>query len=247
MNVTVLGGRGLLGSRVTHLLEEAGHEVQIASRSAQTPVDLATGRGLAAAVKDSDAVIHLASDARRPRRVDVEGTRRLIDVIEEDQRLIFASIVGVDRHPFAYYRAKYAAERIIADRHENHVILRSTQFHDFVAFFIGAALRPMVALIPKNFVFQPVDTGEVASRVAGLIHSSQRGLLPDFAGPEVLTADYLARTLLAARGKTKPILNLPVPGKAAAAFRAGLHTNPDEAVGVRTWDEYLADFSPKHS
>ncbi|MDX1468888.1 MAG: NAD-dependent epimerase/dehydratase family protein [Acidimicrobiia bacterium] len=245
MNVTVLGGRGLLGSRVSRLLEEAGHEVLVASRSAATPVDMASGHGLRAAVEAADAVIHLASDPRRPKKVDVGGTRRLVGLIEEDQRLIYASIVGVDRHPFGYYKAKHDAERIIAEHHEDHVILRATQFHDFVAFFIGAALRPMVALIPKNFVFQPVDTDEVASRVAGLVHTSHRGLLPDFAGPEVLTAEYLARSLLAAQGKTKPILNLPVPGKAAAAFRAGLHTNPDEAVGVKTWDDYLRDFTAK--
>lgn len=247
MNVTVLGGTGLLGSRVTRLLEEAGHEVMVASRSGSTPVDLATGHGLELAVRDADVVIHLASDARRPRKVDVGGTERLLAVIEEDQRLIYASIVGVDRHPFAYYRAKHEAEMMIADRHQEHVILRATQFHDFVAFFIGASLRPLVALIPKKFVFQPVDTDEVASQVAGLVHTSHRGVLPDFAGPEVLTAEYLARSLLAARGQKKAVLNLPVPGKAAAAFRAGLHTNPDQAVGVKTWEEYLRRFSPKGS
>ena len=243
MNVTVLGGRGLLGARVTRLLRDAGHEVLAASRSAQALVDLTTGEGLPEAVSQADVVAHLASDARRPKKVDIGGTKRLLDVLEPDQRLIYVSIVGVDRHPFAYYQAKYAAEQMIIDAHENHVILRATQFHDFVAFFLGAALKPMVALIPKKFVFQPIDTDEVASRVAGLVHSSQMGLLPDVAGPEVHTAEHLARTLMAAQGKKKPMLNLPVPGKSAAAFKAGVHTNPDEAVGVRTWSEYLAGFS----
>lgn len=246
MNVTVLGGRGMLGSRVTRLLREAGHEVIVASRSAELPVDLVTGEGIEEAVVDADTVVHLASDAKRPKKVDVEGTRRVLEHIEPDQRLIFVSIVGVDKHPFAYYRAKYRAEQMISASHENHVILRATQFHDFVAFFIGTACKPRVALIPKKFVFQPVDTDEVASRVAGLAHSSSTGLLPDVAGPEVLTAEHLARTLMAAQGRKKTMLNLPVPGKAAAAFRAGVHTNPDEAVGVKTWVEYLQGFSGKH-
>lgn len=233
----------MLGSRVTRLLREAGHEVVVASRSAATPVDLATGRGLGEAIGEADTVVHLASDARRPKKVDVGGTRRLLEMIEPDQKLIYCSIVGVDRHPFGYYRAKHEAEQMIAASHPNHVTLRATQFHDFIAFIIGAACRPMVATIPKRFVFQPVDTDEVAIRVAGLVHTSHAGLLPDVAGPEVLTAEHLARTLMAAQGRKKPILNLPVPGKVGKAFREGLHTNPDEAVGTRTWAEYLAGFS----
>ena len=218
----------------------------MASRSAELPVDLVTGEGLEEAFVDADTVLHLASDPKRPKKVDIEGTRRVLEHIEPDQRLIYVSIVGVDRHPRPYYRAKYQAEQMISASHENHVILRATQFHDYVAFFIGEACKPKVALIPKKFVFQPVDTDEVASQVAGLVHSSRTGLLPDMAGPEVLTAEHLARTLMAAQGRKKTMLNLPVPGKAAAAFKAGVHTNPDEAVGVRTWAHYLTGFSGKH-
>ncbi len=215
----------------------------VASRSADRAVDLATGEGLGAAIGEADTVIHLASDPRLFKRVDIGGTERVLEAIEQDQRLIYVSIVGVDRHPRPYYRAKHEVEQMIAATHERHVILRATQFHDYVAYFLGAELRPMIALIPKKFVFQPIDTGEVASQVAGLVHSTRAGLLPDVGGPEVLTAEHLARTLMAARGLKKPMLNRPVPGRSAAAYRAGLHTNPDAAVGVRTWAEYLGGFA----
>ena len=240
MRVTVLGGSGLLGRSLTPKLTEAGHVVTVASRSSDAKVDLESGAGLADAVKDADVVVHLASDARKPRKVDVAGTAGLLELID-GQHLVYMSIVGVDHHPFTYYRAKHEVEQMIEASGVSYTILRATQFHEFVAGFLGAACKPPIALIPKKFVFQPVDTGEVASRLAALVHDPRHGLEADFAGPEVHTAEYLARSLMEARGRERPILNLPVFGKAARAFRAGVHTNPEAATGLRTWEEFLAD------
>ena len=75
MRVTVLGGTGLLGRHLVPLLKETGHEVTVASRSTKVKADLATGEGLADAVGDADLVVHLASDARKPDKVDVAGTQ----------------------------------------------------------------------------------------------------------------------------------------------------------------------------
>lgn len=246
MRISLIGGSGLLGRRLQPLLSDAGHEVVVSSRAArgedQVKADLETGRGLAEAVRAADVVAHLASDARKPQKVDVAGTRRLLDAMG-NQHLVYMSIVGVDQQPFSYYQAKHQAERLIEKSGVRHSILRATQFHDFVAFFLGAACKPPVALIPKRFVFQPIDTGEVAQVLAELIESRKPGLQPDLGGPAVHTAEYLARTLMEARGREKPMLNLPVFGKAAAAFKAGVHTNPDRALGTKTWEEYLAGSS----
>lgn len=245
MRVTVLGGRGLLGRHLVPLLRETGHEVTVTTRRPsnedETSANFITGEGLAEAVDGAEVVVHLVSDARRPARTDLEGTRKLLDVID-GQHLVYISIVGVDRHPFAYYRTKFEVESLLAESDVDHSILRATQFHDFVAFFLGAACRPPVALIPKRFVFQPVDTAEVASALAELVESKRPGLQPDLAGPAIHTAEYLARSLMTAKGRERPVLNLPVPGRAAKAFREGAHTNPDRAVGERTWEEYLEQF-----
>lgn len=245
MNVTVLGGKGLLGSHLVPLLRERGHEVKVTTRDPsnedEVRADFTSGDGLAEAVDGADVVAHLVSDARRPARTDLEGTKRLLGVIGS-QHLVYISIVGVDRHPFAYYRTKLEVERLIGDSGVGHSILRATQFHDFVAFFLGAACKPPVALIPKRFVFQPIDTSEVASGLADLIDSRSPGLQPDLAGPVIHDAEYLARSLMTAKGRERPVLNLPVPGRAARAFRDGAHTNPDRAVGKRTWEEFLEQF-----
>ena len=244
MRVTVLGGAGLLGRRLVPLLGETGHDVTVASRSTKVRADLTTGEGLAEAVEDADLVVHLASDARKPDKVDVAGTQNLLEVLE-NQHVFYMSIVGVDRHPFAYYRAKYRAEQLIESSGLTHTILRATQFHDFVDYFLGAACKPPIALIPKRFVFQPVDTAEVASELATLIHARRTGLQPDFAGPTIHSAEHLARSLMEAKGRERPILNLPVSGKAARAFKEGVHTNSEQAVGRKTWDEFLDErYSP---
>jgi uncharacterized protein YbjT (DUF2867 family) len=239
MRVTVLGGGGLLGKHLVPLLRETGHEVTPVSRSSELKADIESGEGLAKAVEDADLVVHLASNARKPDKVDVVGTRKLLNVLDS-QHLFYMSIVGVDRHPLAYYQAKYQAEQMVESSGLTYTILRATQFHDFIAYFLGAACKPPLALIPKGFVFQPVDTTEVAAELATVIHARRTGLQPDFAGPTIHDAEHLARSLMEAKGRERPILNLPVPGKAARAFKAGFHTNPDRAVGHVTWEKYLS-------
>ena len=245
MKITVFGGKGLLGGHLVPLLEQSGHDTIITTRSRsgknELKADFLTGEGIKEAISGADLVVHLVSDAARPRKTDIDGTRRLLEMMD-DQHLVYISIVGVDRHPFAYYRAKYETEQLIVESGVPHSILRATQFHDFVARIMRAACRPPLALIPKQFVFQPIDISEVAATLGALIESRDPGLQPDLAGPEILTAEHLARTLMEAIGRERPMLNLPVPGRAARAFRDGLHTSPDRAVGTKTWDSYLEQF-----
>jgi uncharacterized protein YbjT (DUF2867 family) len=238
MRVTLIGGGGLLGSHLVPLLDEAGHETTVASRSTEPRVDLVTGEGLRAAVEDAEVVVHLASDARRPRDVDVAGTQRLLSVLA-DQHLIYVSIVGVDRHPLPYYRAKLQAERQIADSPKAHSIVRATQFHDFIAYLLHLVTRAPVATVPSGWVTQPIDVREVASAIAETVERRPFGLQPDLAGPEVMGIEHLARTYMSAVGRTRPLLRLPVPGRVSRAFRDGVHTNPDRAVGESTWSQYL--------
>lgn len=238
MNITVLGGKGLLGRHLTPLLEEAGHQILIASRSSDPAADLETGAGLAIAVEKADVVIHLSSNAFKPAKVDLEGTRRLLEVLT-GQPLLYVSIVGVDRHPFRYYRVKHAVEKLIESSGHRHAIVRATQFHDFVAYVLSLGCKPPLAIVPKGYVFQPIDVTEVAANIRDLIQSGAEGRTPDLAGPEVLGIDHLARSYMTAAGRERPLLQVSVPGRAARAFRQGLHTNPDRAVGRKSWDEFL--------
>lgn len=212
----------------------------MASRDAEVAVDLVTGVGLEAAVADTDTVVLLASNPKSPETVDIAGTRNLLSALR-NQHLVYLSIVGVDRHPKPYYQAKWAAEKLIYQSGKAHTTLRATQFHSFVEWSLRGWCHRRLALVPAGYVFQPVAVEEVAAELAAIIRDGPQGMAPDFAGPEVLSIATLARAYMTAKGHETPLLSYPTLGEVAAAYRDGLHTNPDRAVGVTTWATYLTD------
>ncbi|HSJ84674.1 MAG TPA: NAD(P)-dependent oxidoreductase [Acidimicrobiia bacterium] len=247
MNVTILGGTGVLGFAVASALRERGHTISIAGRSARTEsdpavrgvrIDLGSGEGVGQAIADAECVLHLASDPLRAWEVDVAGTGRLLELIAE-RHLVYMSIVGVDRHPLPYYRAKFAAERLIEDAGGLFTIVRATQFHDLIALRLERMTRFPVARVPMGHVYQPIDLREVAGEVAALVESRPQGRAPDLAGPEILGIEHLARTYMTAKGMERPLISYPKPGRVSRAFRQGLHTNPERAVGKVTWADHL--------
>lgn len=146
----------------------------------------------------------------------------------------------MDRNPFFYYRIKLDADRVVARSGVPWTILRATQFHDLILAIAGTLSRaPLVAPIPKDFLFQPIDAGEVADRLAELALSGPGGRVPDAGGPEVGTLADLTRAYLRFTGSTKKILELPLPGKAARAFREGAQVVPRSAWGALTREEFL--------
>lgn len=246
LDVLVTGGRGALGSGVVDRLRAAGREVRVLSRSGKPGTvrgELSTGAGLDEAVWGVDAVVHCASNPfRKTRQTEVGGTERLFQAAARAgvSHLVYVSIVGVDRNPhYSYYRAKLEAERVVERSAVPWTILRATQFHDFVLKGLKTLEAGPVAAVPKDFLFQPVDVGEVASRLAELALSEPAGRVPDLGGPEIKTATELARTYLEVAGPRKRILELPLPGKLAHAFREGAQTCPDGVRGRVAWEEFL--------
>lgn len=246
--ILVTGGTGTLGRHVVGGLLEAGAGVRVLTRSPRpgTPYataggDLSTGAGLEEAVRGASTVVHLASDPRLG-GTDVEGTRRLAEAARAAGagHLVFISIVGVDRHPYAYYRRKYEAERVVEASGLPYTILRATQFHDLVLFAAQSLARLPVVPVPAGWRFQPVETAEVGARLAALALDTPAGRVPDMGGPQILSAHDLVRAYLAAAGRRRPLVSVRVPGKAAAAFREGVHLAPGRATGVRTFEEFLA-------
>ncbi|MFJ6987847.1 MULTISPECIES: SDR family oxidoreductase [unclassified Streptomyces] len=239
--ILVTGGTGTLGRLVVERLRADGHEVRVLSRSARPyAVDLrAGGPGLDTALAGVDTVVHCASS---PRGGDEEAAGHLIDAARRAgvAHLVYVSIVGVDRVPFGYYRAKHAVEGLVAGSGLGWTVLRATQFHDLlVQLFDGLAKLP-VLLLPAGVSDQPVEVAEVADRLAELAAGPPAGRVEDLGGPEVRTFASLARAYLTATGKRRAVLNVPLFGKAYHAFRAGGHLAPERAVGKGTFEEYLA-------
>jgi uncharacterized protein YbjT (DUF2867 family) len=253
MRVLVTGGAGGLGRSLVRALERDGHAARVMSRRARpasapegvewASADLVNGEGLGAAVERVDAVVHAASDPRRAEAVDVGGTRHLTEAARAAgvAHLVYISIVGVDEIPFGYYRRKLAAEEVIASSGVPYSVLRATQFHSLIDFGLSKLARlPFVMPVPTGFKFRSVDEREVAERLSACVSAGPRGRLPDFGGPQVLTLGEMARTWKSARGVTKRVVNLPLPGAVAAAFRAGKNTAPEAERGRISWEEWLA-------
>lgn len=253
MRVLVTGGSGRLGRELVPLLSAAGHSVTILSRVQRTGPDLrvshvvgdlTTGAGLTESVADIDAIVHLASDSRNARAVDVEGTQRLVAVARAARvkHLLYCSIVGIDRIPFRYYECKLEAERLIAESGVPFSILRATQFHSFVALLLNEASRyPFIMPIPSGFFVQSVAIEEVAARLCRAVNEGPNGMLRDFGGPEVLPIEEAATVWIGHGRRNWALRAVPIylPGKVAAAFRAGYNTCPDGERGTMTWSEWL--------
>jgi uncharacterized protein YbjT (DUF2867 family) len=257
VNILVTGGTGTLGREVVRALTAAGHRAVTMSRNPApdasiaprwATADIVSGEGLAAAVADMDAIIHAASDPRGDPAADEEGTQRLAVAAREARvgHLVFVSIVGIDRIPLPYYARKLAAERVLAESGQPFSILRATQFHSFIDFLFrkAAAAVPLVMPLPAGYSVQSVGLEDVAARLLRAIAEGPRGLLPDFGGPERMTAREAARLWQEARDIRKPIVPVPSFSATARAFRAGHNTLPadtsPENRGQLSWREWLA-------
>ncbi len=242
VRILVTGGTGQLGSAVVTRLRAAGEEVRVLSRRAAPDVvrgDLRTGRGIDSAVAGVDVVVHCATDYFGR---ETQLARTLIEAARwaGGPHLVYVSIVGVDRVPLGYYRAKYETERLVAASGLPVTIQRATQFHGLVRTLLAGASRLPVVPVPR-ISFQPVDVRDVARRLADLAMADPAGRAPDFGGPEVLSAAELAQAVGAASGRPRPIVPMKVPGETFRAYAAGEHLAPGHREGVITFGEYLAE------
>jgi len=248
--VLVTGGTGMLGRSVVAELVRRGRAVRVLSRSAgESPAgvervvgDLTTGAGVDEAVAGAAAVVHCASEPRRPRH-DVDAAAHLLLAARRAQtpHLVLVSIVGVDAIPYSYYRAKLEVEHLVEVGGVPWSILRATQFHQFVPVLLDRFTVAGLTVLPAATSLQPVDVDEVAVRLVELVEAGPSGRVPDMGGPEVLDARTAYEAVARARGRRPRSVSVRLPGRSFAAFRAGAQLTPEHATGRRTFDEALAD------
>ncbi|MEU4313234.1 NAD(P)H-binding protein [Nocardia sp. NPDC024068] len=244
--VLVTGGTGRLGRALVPRLLAAGHEVRVLTRSERAPEthdwtvgDLRTGSGLGEAVADIEVIVHLATTNGRG---DITATGALIEAAQAagGPHLVYPSIVGIDHHALGYYRAKAECEALIQHSELPWTILRATQFHDLIAEIFDIQRWAPVLAVPAKVSFQPVDVLEVADRLAVLAEGPPDRRVPDMGGPQVRPATDLAHAYLRVVGRRRPVLPVPLPGRAIRDFRAGVHLTPEHADGRITFEEFLA-------
>lgn len=209
MKVVVIGGTGLIGSRLVTRLREHGHDAVAASPD--TGVNTLTGEGLAEALQGADAVVDVSNspsfEARAVMDFFTTSTRNLLEAEAAAgvKHHVALSVVGTERLPdSAYFRAKVAQEELIKNGPIPYSIVHATQFFEFVKGIADAStIGNIVRLSSANI--QPIAADDVVTAVGRTaVGKPLMGTL-EIAGPERFAIDELIRKGLAAKGDTREV------------------------------------------
>jgi uncharacterized protein YbjT (DUF2867 family) len=210
MKIVVIGGSGLIGTKLVNRLRQKGHEVVAASPN--SGVNTITGEGLAEALAGAQVVVDVANS---PSFED----RAVLEFFETSGRNLLAaeaaagvghhvalSVVGSDRLPESgYLRAKMAQEKLIKASKIPYTILRSTQFFEFLNGIAQSATDGQtVRLSPA--LLQPVVSDDVADALADVTLAPPVNGTVELAGPERISLDELVRRFLSAKHDARQVV-----------------------------------------
>jgi uncharacterized protein YbjT (DUF2867 family) len=210
MKIVVIGGSGLIGTKLVNNLRQHGHEVVAASPS--SGVNILTGEGLAEALTDAQVVVDVANS---PSFED----KAVLEFFETSGRNLLAaeaaagvghhvalSVVGTDRLlASGYFRAKMAQENLIKASKIPYTILRSTQFFEFVSAIAQSATEGQTVRLSPALV-QPVVSDDVAAVLADITLGAPVNGMVEVAGPEQFRLDELVRRFLSANQDARQVI-----------------------------------------
>ena len=210
MKIVVIGGTGLIGSKLVKDLQKKGHDAIAAAPN--TGVNTITGEGLKEALSEAQVVVDLANAPLWDDKAVLEffqtSGRNLMAAEKAAgvQHHLALSIVGSDRNPDSgYLRAKVAQENLIKASGIPYTILRSTQFFEFVGGIVKSASEgDVVRLSPA--LFQPIASDDVVAALAELTLAPPLNGIVEVAGPEAFPMDKFAREFLAASGDQRKVI-----------------------------------------
>jgi uncharacterized protein YbjT (DUF2867 family) len=210
MKIVVIGGSGLIGSKLVNLLRKRGHEVVAASPN--TGVNTLTGQGLSETLAGAQAVVDVANSP------SLEGEAAMEFFLTSGRNLLAAeeaagvshhvalSVVGTQRvADSGYLRAKAAQENLIKASPIPHSIVQSTQFFEFIERIAKGAIDGDVYRLSPALV-QPIASDDVVAALADVTLGAPLNATVEVAGPEAIPLDELAREVLSAREDPRPIV-----------------------------------------
>lgn len=207
MRVVIIGGTGLIGSKVVTMLRERGHDAVVAAP--QTGVNTLTGEGLAQVVTGADVVIDVSNspsfDAEPAMNFFQTSTRNILaaEATAGVRHHVALSVVGTDRlaEKNGYFRAKLAQEELIRSSGMPYSIVHATQFFEFLKSIAGDATSGNTVRIAP-VMFQPMAAEDVARTVSAVALGSPINGIVETAGPEPYRMDEFVRVGL--RGLKDP-------------------------------------------
>jgi uncharacterized protein YbjT (DUF2867 family) len=213
MKIVVIGGTGLIGTKVVQDLAERGHEVLAASPS--SGVNTVTGEGLAQALAGAQVVVDVSNaPAWEDKAVlaffETSGRNLLAaEAAASVRHHVALSVVGTDRLlASGYFRAKMAQENLIKASSIPFTIVRATQFFEFVGGIAQFSTEGETVRLPP-VLMQPIAAHDVAAALADVALAKPLNGTFDLAGPELIRQDDLVRQFLNATGDGRRVIADP--------------------------------------
>jgi uncharacterized protein YbjT (DUF2867 family) len=251
MNIVVIGGSGLIGSRLVGRLRQGGHFVIAASPS--TGVNTVTGDGLPEAVEDADVVIDVANSPSFDGAAAWDfffASCHNLSAAENAAGVrhhVALSVVGTDQLlDSGYFRAKQLQEQLIEESGVPYTILRATQFFEFMGGIAAASTQDQIVRLPPALT-QPVAADDVAETLAQLaVRPAANGRL-ELAGPQPYQLSDVVSRVLAINHDERLVISDP------AATYFGIHIGERALVpatvrpfiGAIGLDDWLARNRPQ--
>src|SRR5881398_3115063 len=213
MKIVVIGGSGLIGSKLVIKLREHGHEAIAASPN--SGVNTLTGEGLAEALKGASVVVDVSNapsweDAAVLKFFET-STRNLLtyEAAAGVGHHVALSVVGTERlSESGYFRAKIAQEKLIKESSIPYSIVRATQFFEFLKGLADISMVGGKVHLPP-VLFQPMAADDVASGVARVAVSAPVNGIVEIGGPEQFRLDELVRRRLATLKDSREVIADP--------------------------------------
>ncbi|MFI7349440.1 SDR family oxidoreductase [Streptomyces sp. NPDC049936] len=245
MKVVVIGGTGLIGSKLVARLQEHRHEAVPAAPN--TGVNTLTGEGLPEVLRGADVVVDVSNSPSFEKDAVMEffrtSTTNLLKA-EADAGVthhVALSVVGTERLPESdYFRAKVAQEELIKDSGIPYSIVHATQFFEFMNGIAASSTDgDTVRLAPV--MIQPILADEVAAAVGRAATGQPLNGVAEVAGPEAFRLDDLLRDTLAAQNDPRTVVTDPhAPYFGAELQETTLLPGPDAHIAETRYADWLA-------
>jgi uncharacterized protein YbjT (DUF2867 family)/nitrite reductase/ring-hydroxylating ferredoxin subunit len=244
MKIVVIGGSGLIGSKVVKILDEHGHQAVAASPN--SGVNTLTGEGLAEVLEGAQVVVDVsnspsfADDAVMEFFQKSTGNLLRYESAAGVRHHMALSIVGTDQLPGSgYMRAKIAQEKLIRESTVPYSIVRATQFFEFVKRIADEATEKNIVRLPP-VGFQPMAADDVASAVARVAMGSPLNGIVEIGGPELFRFDELIRIGLSAGKDQREVIGDPQARYFGTELsERSLVPGPDAQLGSIRFEDWL--------
>ena len=244
MKIVVIGGTGLIGSKVVANLKQKGHEALAAAPN--TGVNTITGDGLREAMAGTQVVVDVANSPSFEDKAvleffDTSGRNLLAAEAAAGgvRHHVALSIIGIDRSDNGYFRAKVAQEKLIKTSGIPYTIIRSTQFLEFLGAIANSSADGNIVRISPG-LFQPIAADDVAAIVADVALAAPRNGIVEIAGPERAPLnEIVARYLKAVRDPREVVRDPEARYFGGRVEERSLVPLGEARLGRITFDEWL--------